>query len=207
MTSLPPPSRRASMGRITVTLALVAASAALSGCGATATQSLKANAQIVQRESTPELLTTRGDAYAAVGDTTRAEQYFAAALSVGGDASVLTRRLIRVCVADQRFHVALLYAENHLRRDPDDHPVRFALATILAGIGETDRAQQHLELLEIAAPQDADVHFALAVLLHEGGHDALRADKEFRLYLHYAPGGVNAAQAHASLLRFKGIKR
>jgi predicted Zn-dependent protease len=197
----------ANVTRVAIGLVMVGGSVVLAGCGASAAPSLKANALMVQRESTPDILMGRGDAFASVGDSTRAEQYFAAALAGGGDSSQLTRRLIRVCVSDQRFHSAILYAENHLRRFPSDYAVRFVLATVLAGIGDTAAAQQNLELLARETPEDADVHFALAVLLRESGHDALGADKEFRLYLKYAPGGVNAAHAQASLLKFKGVKR
>jgi predicted Zn-dependent protease len=163
----------ANVTRVAIGLVMVGGSVVLAGCGASAAPSLKANALMVQRESTPDILMGRGDAFASVGDSTRAEQYFAAALAGGGDSSQLTRRLIRVCVSDQRFHSAILYAENHLRRFPSDYAVRFVLATVLAGIGDTAAAQQNLELLARETPEDADVHFALAVLLRESGHDAL----------------------------------
>jgi tetratricopeptide (TPR) repeat protein len=191
--------------------ALVAAAVvyalALGGCATTGGEALKANAQVVQRESTPKRLVEKGDAFAAVGDTTRAEQYFAAALSAGGPPTFVTRRLIRVCVADQRYHVAIVYAENHLRRYPDDREVRFVLATLLAGVGDAAAARQHFEQLEQTSPEDADVHFALAVLLREDFRDLAGADRHFREYLRLSPTGADAAQARTGLLKLRSVKR
>lgn len=189
------------------TLVVAWALALCGGCATTTGETLKANAEVVREESTPEKLLERGDAYAAVGDTTRAEQYFAAALSVGADPSLVTRRVIRVCVADQRYHVAVQYAENHLRHYPDDKQVRFALATLYAGLGEPGSARVHLEMLGESSPDDPDVHFALALLYRKDLHDLLRADHHFRHYLRLAPRGPNAAQARANLIVLKGVKR
>ncbi len=188
-------------------LLAVALASVVGGCASTGADTLKANVGVVQRESTPERLVEKGDAFAAVGDTTRAEQYFAAALAAGGDPSLVARRLIRVCVADRRYHAAIMYAEDHLRRRPDDREVRFAIATLLAGVGNPAAARQHLEQLVLASPDDADVHFALAVLLRESAHDLAGADRHFREYLQLSPGGADAPQARAGLLKMKDVKR
>jgi tetratricopeptide (TPR) repeat protein len=143
----------------------------------------------------------RGDLYAAVGDTTRAEQYFAAALSAGGPDAVLTRRLIRVCVSDHRFRAALDYASDHLRRHPDDRQIRFARATIEAALDEPLAAKSDLDAILEREPNDANVHFALATLLRDKLDDAQAADTQFRLYLRDRPNGSNAEQARANLLQ------
>src|SRR4051812_43323326 len=107
-----------------------------SGCAASAGEAIRADAEVVRRESTPDVLLHRGEGFAAVGDSTRAEQYYAAALAAGGDPHLLVRRLIRVCVSSQRYHAALGYADDYLLRHPADHEVRFARATIAMGVGD-----------------------------------------------------------------------
>ncbi|HKO49122.1 MAG TPA: tetratricopeptide repeat protein [Polyangiaceae bacterium] len=170
-----------------------------SGCAASAGESIRADAEVVRRESTPDVLLHRGEGFAAVGDSTRAEQYYAAALAAGGDPRLLVRRLIRVCVSGQRYHAALAYADDYLLRCPTDHEVRFARATIAVGVGDTEQA--HTDLLELAeaVPNNPDVHFALAVLLRDDFADLLEAREHFARYLVLAPNGANAAQARVAV--------
>lgn len=168
-----------------------------SGCAATTAQSLRADAEVVRKESTPDVLLRKGDAFAAVGDSTRAEQYFAAALAAGGNAQLLVRRLIRVCVADQRYRAALAYAEDYLRNHPQDYQIRFARATLAAGVGEIEIARDDLNLLVRATPNNPDVHFALAVLLRDEFRDLPLARAHFATYMKLAPRGANTEQARA----------
>jgi hypothetical protein len=106
------------------------------GCATGIGEQVRADAEVVRRDSTPEKLTAKGDMAAAVGDLTRAEQYFSAALAAGGDSALLTRRLLRVCVGDHRYQMAAGYAEDHLRHYPDDVEVRRVLLAIQTGLSE-----------------------------------------------------------------------
>ena len=169
------------------------------GCAARAGDSIRADAEIVRRESTPKVLLQRGEGFAAVGDSTRAEQYYAAALAGGGDPHLLVRRLIRVCVSGQRYRAALAYAEDYLLRCPTDHEVRFARATIAVAIGDTEQARADLTELVQAVPNNPDVHFALALLLRDELAELPEAREHFARYLALAPNGSNAAQARAAM--------
>jgi tetratricopeptide (TPR) repeat protein len=171
----------------------------VSGCGASAGDSIRADAEIVRRESTPQVLLHRGEGFAAVGDSTRAEQYYAAALAAGGEPCLLVRRLIRVCVSGQRYRAALAYADDYLLRSPSDHEVRFARATIAVAIGETEQARVDLTELALVVPNNPDVHFALALLLRDDLVDLPEAREHFARYLALAPNGSNAAQARAAM--------
>jgi hypothetical protein len=106
------------------------------GCATGIGEQVRADAEVVRRDSTPEKLTAKGDVAAAVGDLTRAEQYFSAALAAGGDSALLTRRLLRVCVRDHRYQMAAGYAEDHLRHYPDDVDVRRVLVSIQKGLSD-----------------------------------------------------------------------
>jgi Flp pilus assembly protein TadD len=165
------------------------------GCAATAGQAIRADAEVVRRESTPDVLLHRGEAFAAVGDTTRAEQYYAAALAAGGDPYSLVRRLVRVCVSGQRYRAALAYADDYLLRRPSDHELRFARATIAGGVGETKQAHADLTELAQAEPNNPAVHFALGVLLRDDLVDPTQARVHFARYLALAPNGSKADEA------------
>jgi tetratricopeptide (TPR) repeat protein len=165
------------------------------GCGTSAGQTIRADAEVVRRESTPDVLLHRGEGFAAVGDSTRAEQYYAAALAAGGNPYLLARRLIRVCVSGQRYRAALGYADDYLLRHPSDHEVRFARATIAVAVGETEQAHADLTELAEAEPNNPDVQFALGVLLRDVLADLPEARTHFARYLALAPNGSNAAEA------------
>lgn len=164
-------------------------------------ETARANVRLVQSETTPSRLLEQGDRFAAVGDTTRAEQYFAAALDAGGPEAILVRRLIRVCVSDHRFPAALDYASNHLRRHPEDRQVRFARAAIEAAVDQPVAAQTDLEAILARAPDDPDVHFALATLLRDKLDDIKGADAHFRRYLQIRPEGAEGEEARGGLLQ------
>lgn len=174
---------------------------ALGGCATTAGDTIRTNAAMVKAESTPDKLLERGDAYASVNDMTRAEQYYAASLAAQGNPALLVRRLIRACVSDQRYRVAIDYAENYLRKAPTDNEVRFALATMQGAIGDAPSARDNFEKVLRQTPNDADAHFAVGLLLRDGLKDPFAADKHFRDYLRISPGGPNAEQAKTSLLK------
>lgn len=190
------PSPRASRLLLGLLLVLGTASSACTS----ATARAKRDWDLVQRESTPERLTARGEAFATWGDVTRAEQYFVAALRAGGNAKRLTERLIAVTVTDNRYPAALEYAEEYLAKHPADTRIRYAAATLHLLMGDRDGARAALGLVIRAWPHDPEAHFALAQLERDRG-DALAADQQFRAYLRMKPGGPHAEAARAALLQ------
>jgi tetratricopeptide (TPR) repeat protein len=169
------------------------------GCAAPQSK-MQRGIEVMQAESAPDQLAGRGDSFAAVGDMTRAEQYFVAALRSGGEPAPLVRRLIAVCVADGRYPVALEYAEEYLRKHPSDVDVRYAAATLRVAIGDEKRAREELLRVLAARPSFADAHYAIALLDKDKG-DVMAADAEFRAYLASAPDGEHAEVARANLMR------
>jgi tetratricopeptide (TPR) repeat protein len=191
-------SPRAWMKTSGVAVALVWAAGSF-GCAAPQSK-MQEGVAIMQAESAPDQLAGRGDSFAAVGDMTRAEQYFVAALRSGGDPARLVRRLIAVCVADSRYPVALEYADDYLRKHPGDIDVRYAAATLRIAIGDEARARQDLGLVLAAKPAFGEAHYVLA-LLDKGNGDVMAADTQFRAYLASAPDGEHAEIARANLMR------
>lgn len=180
---------------------IVALGIALGACAPRPGDKAVAQAQTVEREETPEKLLARGRAFVTVGDHARAEQYFAAALDRGAEPRIALPLLMRACAEEKRYRAALDYAEPQLRKRPDDHKLRFVVASFLATIGETAAARVELERIVKAAPDFAAVHFALALLLRDEMGDVVTADLHFREYLRLEPRGVHAAEARGSLLK------
>jgi tetratricopeptide (TPR) repeat protein len=172
-----------------------------SACAPTPADHIKADMAVMKREGKADKLIDRGKAFASVGDTTRAEQYFAAAIASGADEHVVVPLLLMVCARDGRYRVAIQYAEAHLRAHPGDVHVRFVLGTLYAAVGEADQARATLRGVVEAMPDDADAHFALAVLFRDRDHDYTSADQQFREYLRLQPRGSHAEEAQASLLK------
>jgi tetratricopeptide (TPR) repeat protein len=170
-------------------------------CVTTPAAQVKADRAVLKQEGGPDKLLDRGKAFAAVGDTTRAEQYFAAAISSGADERVVIPFLLTVCAQDGRYRVAIQYAENYLKSHPRDLRVRFVLGTLYAAVNEPDAARQALGTVVDARPEDADAHFALGVLLRDNDHDYAGADRQFREYIRLSPRGTHAEEAQASLLK------
>jgi len=186
-------------------LMLMSLCGGLGAFGCSASASSKANSMhegmaVMRRESNPTDLAQRGEAFAALGDMTRAEQYFVAALKAGGESGSLVRRLIAVCVADSRYPVALDYAEDYLRNHPADVEVRFAMATVRAALGDVEGAREGLRSVLIARPALADAHYALAQL-EKGQGDVMAADVEYRKYLTLVSTGQRADVARSNLMQ------
>ncbi len=175
--------------------------ALLPACQASQGDEVKAHLQEFHDESTPDKLVARGRQFAAVGDSTRAEQYFAAAINNGGDERKILPLLLTVCIRDNRYRVAIEYARNYLQRHPEDVNVRLLTGTLHLAIGEAKEARLDLERVLEARPADADAHYALAVLLRDNEHDPVGADRQFREYLRLAPNGEHAEEAQGSLLK------
>ncbi len=156
---------------------------------------------VVREEQSPDKLVERGRAFAEIGDLTRAEQYLSAAIDSGANADVVLPMLLRVCISEQRYWVAIDYAEPHLRRRPDDYRLRFVVASLYEVIGDTKMARAHLERVLDDKPEYADAHYAIAVLIRDGEHDVVGADAHFREYLRLEPKGLHAEEARGSLLK------
>jgi tetratricopeptide (TPR) repeat protein len=181
---------------------VVVAAATATGCAAAQPPTPVADGiQTIQRESTADKLLARGKAFASAGDLTRAEQYLVAALDAGADEKRTLPLLMRVCVEAKRYRVALDYAEPRLERDPDDVDLRYLVATLQRAVGNDEAAEETLEQAIAQRPGDADLHFALASVLHDGKRSPKKADDHFREYLRLAPRGRHVAEARGSLLR------
>jgi tetratricopeptide (TPR) repeat protein len=186
--------------RTTPLAAVFTAAALLAGCAPSAGDRVQQNVKTFKSEQKPEKLVAQARAFWSVGDTTRAEEYFAMAIDAGGDENKIIPLLLGVCVQDGRYRVAIGYAENHLRRHPNDVSARFVLGTIYAAVGDAPGAKAELEKVLVARPAEAQAHFALAVLVRDQG-DRAAADRHFREYLRLAPQGAYAEEARASLLQ------
>lgn len=181
---------------------LLGVACAATGCGpATPVEKAQADMQTLRREGTQDKLVDRGRAFAAVGDTTRAEEYLAAALEQGADAREVLPQLLEVCVQTGRYRSAIQHAENHLRRHPDDLRTRFVVGTLYAAIGETKDAKRELATVVEKRPNEAKAHYALAVLARDSDNDLVAADHHFREYLRIEPNGAHAEEARGSLLK------
>lgn len=187
------------LGSAVITVVLV--SSALIGCAETPGDRLQKNVKTIRHDQKPDRLIELGKGFASVGDLTRAEQYFSAAIESGADEREVLPLLLRVCILDGRFPMAIQYAENHLQHAPTDIATRFVVGSLYSAIGDTEKAQAaYNQVLEVE-PDNADAHFALAVLLRDIGGDPVLADHHFREYLRLKPGGTHVEEAQASLLK------
>jgi tetratricopeptide (TPR) repeat protein len=180
-----------------LSLALIAL--ALAGCAKNS--EVKANLQTFNNERTPDKLLARGKAFAALGDTTRAEEYYAAALEAGAPDRDVVPLLLEVCVRDQRYRVAIEYARSYIDKHPDDIQCRYILGTLYQAVGDGKSARTELEAVVTRAPDRADPHFALALVLRDDERDLVAAESHFKEYLRLAPNGSHADEARASLMR------
>lgn len=171
------------------------------GCAAHPGARMQADVKTFEREQSAERLMQRGAAFAAVGDTTRAQQYLEAALDHGGDEVQIVPMLMSVCVKDGRYRLAIEYARRYLTKRPNEAKMRFVLGTLYAGLGEAEAAQRELEQAAKAEGANAELQYALAVLLRDQRGDLLAADLHFRQYLKLQPVGEHAAEARAGVLQ------
>ena len=180
-----------------VTIAL----ASLSALACAKSNEVKAQLATFNAERTPDKLLERGRAFAAVGDTTRAEEYYAAALEAGAPDKQVVPLLLEVCVRDQRFRAAIEYARGYVTRHPDDMRARYILGTLFQAIGDAKSARAELEAVVARAPNQPDPHFALALVLRDDERDVVAAEGHFKEYLRLAPNGEHADEARASIMR------
>src|SRR5512142_3487985 len=88
------------------------------GGGSSPAQDAKQKLAILNNNEQPAKLVEEGKAYAALGDTTRAEQYFSMALNRGADESVVVPLIVKVCVRDGRYELAIDYASRYAQKHP-----------------------------------------------------------------------------------------
>jgi tetratricopeptide (TPR) repeat protein len=179
---------------------------AVAACGAAACEPLpgtqvKTQVQTLSNEQTPAKLVERGKAFASIGDLTRAEQYLAQALDQGADPKTVLPMLLKVCVEARRYRGAIDYAEDYLKKRPQDTHLRMLLANLYVAVDDTAHAREQFELVLQQNPALADVHYALAVLLRDQNKDLVQADAHFREYLRLSPKGPHADEARGSLLK------
>jgi outer membrane protein assembly factor BamD (BamD/ComL family) len=186
--------------KIVVLLTIGLVSSLLAGCGQS---SVSADKAAIAHETSPEQLIRKGEASAAAGDMTRAEQYFVMAQRGGADPHAVTKWLLLVCSADQRYPVALEYAEQHLRNHPRDLDIKFAAASLHAAIGDLITARVLMIEVLRERPSWASAHYSLAsVLRQEGDQEQLAlADQHDLEYLKLAPAGEFAEAARDRLRR------
>ena len=173
---------------------------ALVACGgASANENPQEKLAIMKKGEEPAKLIEQGKTFAAIGDTTRAEQYFSAAIARGADEANVIPLIVKVCVTDGRYELAIDYASRYTQKRPADIRVRYLLGTLYAAVGDRGRARSELEYVVTAKPNDPEPHWALAKVLHEEGKDPNLADGQFREYLRLAPTGAHADEARASI--------
>ncbi len=177
------------------------ATSSVVGCAETPGDRIQKNVKAIKRDRKPDRLIELGKGFASVGDLTRAEQYFSAAIEGGADEREVLPLLLRVCVLDGRFRMAIQYAENHLKHSPTDIATRFVVGSLYSAIGDADSARAAYNQVLDVEPDNADAHFALATLLRDIGGDPVLADHHFREYLRLKPGGTHVEEAQASLLK------
>jgi Flp pilus assembly protein TadD len=154
----------------------------------------------VEKESSAEVLFRSGEAAARMGDMTRAEQYLVAAMRAGGDGKRIVKQLLIVCAADRRYPVAIDYAEQYLRRHPNDTEVLFAAGSLHAATGSLEPARVMLGRVVSERPEWPEPHYVLATVLREWGSPEL-ADQHDLAYLRLSPEGPMAETARARLRR------
>lgn len=157
--------------------------------------------RVIKEENAPARLFERAREFQAIGDLTRAEQYYAAAMQQGYPEEKVLPVLLRVCIDANRYRVAIDYAEPILKKKPKDHKLRLVVASLYSAIGEPSNARKQYEIVVEDAPDDATGHFALAVLLRDEFADHTGADRHFREYLRLDPKGPHAEEARGSLLK------
>lgn len=188
------------MSRASLALAMV--SLLTCACAASPGARIEAKVEHFQHEQDQTRLVARGQAFAAVGDTVRAQEYLAAALEAGADERALTPELITLCVRDGRYRLAVEHAQRYLTRHPRDRRMRFVLGSLYAALGETAEAERELRRV-VDADRDsanANANYALAVVLRDQKQAPLEADRYFRAYLRLSPQGEHVEEARASLL-------
>lgn len=168
-------------------------------CGGNLAQQQERNA--IAKELSGNQLVRSGDASVAAGDSTRAEQYYAAALRADGIRKATIQKLLVVCVTEQRYPVALEYAESYLHQHPEDPEMLFAAGSLHAVLGERQPALRMLTQVVHQRPKWSEAHYALATILRQDALTLEIADQHDLEYLRLEPSGPLAESARARLRR------
>lgn len=134
------------------------------------------------------------------GDLVRAEQYILAAIEKGYDRGEALPSLLRVCIASQRYAIALRHANPYLQEHPEDWALRYLVATLHLAVGSEDRARADLEKVIRDAPEQAVPYYTLGMLHHERHADMGAARQYLERYVELAPEGEHIEEVR-DLLR------
>lgn len=117
----------------------------------------------VAQDVTPGALASRGLALLQHGDYLRAEQYLQLALRAGHPERPLIVPLLTTCIASSRLRAALMHADRHLARYPDNWRARFVKAALLRALGDVNQAEHEQARALADAPRAAQAELAQGV--------------------------------------------
>ena len=140
-----------------------------------------------------------GERMAQAGDPLRAEQYLNAAIQRGYPAQRALPLLLRVCIASSRLGVALQYATPYLQLHPEDYRLRYLVAAVQIGLGRASEARMELMRVVRDAPDFAEAHYLLGVLLRDHLNDSEGAAQAFTTHQRLKPDGLHGAEVSAWL--------
>ena len=133
------------------------------------------------------------------GDLIRAEQYILAAIEKGFDRREALPSLLRVCVASERYAIALRHARPYLREHPEDWSLRYLVATLHIAVGSDDVARVELEKVIRDAPEQPVPYYTLGMLHREQHSDMDAARQYLERYVELAPEGDHADEVRDML--------
>ncbi len=143
-----------------------------------------------------------GKEQARVGDSLRAQEYFAMAIDSGGDTNLILPELMRAAISGMRYQVAIRYFEDF--GDMMSRERGSELATIVGvlylGIDQPERARAAFEGALRLSSKNARAHFLLGQVLRDEFSDYAGSDLEYRSYLALEPSGEYATAARAGML-------
>lgn len=178
-------------------LATVAATG-LAGCGGS-TPAPDAPASVQQQK--PQVWVERGRQALERGDFSRSEQYLKMALDSGVPSEQVVPLLVRAMLSASRLRGALVYAEPYLESHPDEHALRYLVATLRLALGQEQAALRQLDRLTANAPQFAEAQY-LRGIIHSPSRPQ-RAQQAFASYLEIEPQGARAVEVAGRLSDLK----
>ncbi len=132
------------------------------GCVAREAQSASTAGLMAQDDGVA--LHRRAKRLAAQGDLVRAEQYALLAVARGLPMPSALPLLLEVCLRASRISAALHHAEPVLRGTPDDHRLRYLVASLYAALNRREDAAHELTLLLRSQPDHREAQALLAKL-------------------------------------------
>jgi tetratricopeptide (TPR) repeat protein len=172
----------------------------MSACASTAADGGKSSLATDPLERVqPDELYQQGERLALQGDPIRAEQYLSTAIQRGYPAGRALPLLLRVCLVSSRLGAALQYAAPYLRLHPDDYHLRYLVAAVQLGLDRPNVARSELERVLLQAPDYAEAHYLLAIVLRDHLNDTAGAAAEFAQHQRLSPGSLHGAEVSAWL--------